>query len=98
MSTTQYPNLRHLLGSYLHQDYADEFPSADEAVRVFARREPPETVTATAAEISTLLSDTRFHTDASAQLTELDCYYDPTADGLSPDVWLKAVRDILLQE
>lgn len=98
MSNTHYPNLRHLLGSYLHQDYADEFSSADEAVRAFADREPPETVTAAAAEIDAILSDSRFQTDANARLAELDCSYDPTADGLSPAAWLKTVRGILKHE
>ncbi len=95
MTMSDYPALSHLLGSYLHQDFVDEFPTAMEAVRAFATGEPSESVRSAADEISTLLHDERFRSSPDSTLSGLGCYYDPKSEGLSIPDWLMQVRRVL---
>jgi hypothetical protein len=99
MNMTNYSGLKHLLGSYLHQDFVDEFPTAMDAVRAFASGEPSESVQAAANDITMLLADEKFLRSPDSVLFELGCYYDPRSEGMTAMEWLqqaqRALRTIL---
>jgi CdiI immunity protein len=95
ITMTDYPALSHLLGSYLHQDFGDEFSTAMDAVRAFAANEPADSVRSAADEISILLQDERFRSSPDSVLFALGSYYDPTSEGLSTPDWLRQVQEAL---
>jgi|SRR6516165_10711112 hypothetical protein len=95
MTMSSYLRLRHLLGSYLHQDFGDEFPTAMNAVRAFAGGEPPDSVRSAADDIDLLLTDERFRSSPGSVLFELGCYYDPESEGMSAVEWLRQVQHTL---
>ena len=87
------PNLLYLLGSYLHQDFLDEFKSSEDAIAAYIASEPPSDVKTASQEINTFLSllvylgrPTEFLTDVAG------CYYNPSADNLTLKEWLQRVQ------
>jgi hypothetical protein len=92
------PTLRHLLGAYLHQDWADEFPTVWEGVTAFMRDEPAM-VDPLRADVDTLLAEGRSE-DALRRLLVDECgigYWAP-GDGLSFSEWLAELRARLTQK
>ena len=96
MNTTDYPGARHLLGSYLHQDFAEEFPSAMAAVETFATKEPRATVESAVQDFAQLSAEEAFIDSPESKLFELGCFYDPRSEGLTPAEWIHCVRNVLL--
>lgn len=92
---TKYTGLSHLLGSYLHQDFLDEFPNAMDAVQAFASGEPPESVQEAANDIGNLLFDEEFRRSPDSVLFELGSYYDPRSEGISPAEWLRQAEQAM---
>ena len=90
-----YTALRHLLGSYLHQDFGLEFETAADAVRAFATSEPTSAVRAAADDIDLLLADAGFQASPSAVLLGLGCQYDPLSEGRTVAGWLRQVQQEL---
>ena len=89
-----YADLARLLGGYLHQDFPEEYGSADGAVRAFAE-DGPERVDGAAAEIGGLLDEDRSDADLAALLTRLGSCHRPESDGHTPRSWLAHVRELL---
>lgn len=97
MEFRAYPFLSHLLGSYLHQDWCDEFATIEEAVRTFVQGEGMDTASGAVQDIFALLMDSRFSQDPDWVLRSLGCYYDPTSAGITSRAWLVEVQRLLQQ-
>ncbi|MEK6274801.1 MAG: contact-dependent growth inhibition system immunity protein [Actinomycetota bacterium] len=91
----QYPNLRQVLGGYLHQDFDLDFESPDAALRDAAQGQGPQQVGGAVQEINELLASDL----ESRQLTEiverLTAGYSPVLDGWEIRDWLQHARTIL---
>jgi len=66
----RYPDLAHLLGAYLNQDFDLYGPTLADAVRVFCDDDPPENVAAVREDIARFLRD--HEADPDTALTALD--------------------------
>lgn len=96
MNDNAYTNLRHLFGSYLHQDWPDEFSTADDAVMAFIEREPKVAIQAACKELDEAIPlIAEMETPDQFLCDVLWCFYMPSADGLSTVEWLVNVRDML---
>ncbi|MDR0781275.1 MAG: hypothetical protein LBF16_11375 [Pseudomonadales bacterium] len=81
-----------LFGAYLHQDWADEFGSDDEAVQAMIDLELPETLVEASREIREMLSTQASDTELAAIMTdEVGCYFDPASKGQTYREWLGCV-------
>lgn len=86
------PALRHFLGAYLHQDWSDEFATADEAVDAFVHDEPGRATTL-GQEVSSLLASAPDEARLrKLVLDDLGSGYYPPGDGLTFQQWLRSVR------
>jgi hypothetical protein len=95
LKETDLRTLAQLLGSYIHQDWADEFESINRAVQAIMASEPPEMVAAGSREICELLAmETSEVRLAKIVTDELGCYYDPASAGETYREWL---GDVLKQ-
>jgi hypothetical protein len=85
--------LEQLLGSYFHQDWADEFDNNESALQAIMNSEPKDQLLAGANEIDELLGAT-LTSDALQEIlvNKLGCYFDPASVGLTCEWWLKQVR------
>jgi hypothetical protein len=90
-----FPSLTQFLGAYFHQDWVDEFPSAEAAIAAFVSGAPTESVRSACDELRRAVLLTRQGKAPQRFLNELACYYDPTADGLTVPDWLEQVREKL---
>jgi hypothetical protein len=96
MSEDKYKCLRHLLGSYLHQDWKLEFPTPCDAIAAFREKEPTECVQGACKELEEVIPFVERMQDADTFLwQDLWCYYSPKTDGLSVADWFRQVRDKL---
>lgn len=96
MSEDKYKNLRHLLGSYLHQDWMLEFQNPFDAIAAFREQEPTESVQAACRELEEVIPLVEGMQDAETFLWQvLSCYYSPRTDGLSVADWFRLVRNKL---
>src|SRR5436305_9716146 len=88
-------SLEDLLGSYLHQDFLDEFPTAMDAVRNFVSGVPLESVHAAPADIARLQADERFTRSPDSTLFDLGCSDNPRSEGMTMIEWLQQVQRAL---
>jgi hypothetical protein len=65
-----FPDLAHLLGAYLNQDFDLYGPSISDAVRAFCHDDPPEYVAAVRTDIGRFIAENSGDLDAA--LTALD--------------------------
>jgi hypothetical protein len=95
MTTHAYPALLQFFGGYLHQDWADEFSSPEQAIAAFINQEPVEARRAAQQELADLIPRVPSLEDPVRVLMDLGSYYDPTADGHTVAGWLEHVRATL---
>ena len=96
MSDTNYPNLRQMLGGYLHQDWRIEFSSANGAINAFKNQEPQAIILKVCDELNRVIPSIQQMRNPEKFLREeLWCDYDPLGDGLTVVAWLQEVRKIL---
>jgi hypothetical protein len=98
MSQNDYPQLRQLFGSYMHQDWSYEGREWPDLVRNFVQSETTVDPLAVAAEIERL--STEFPDDAALHnqvYSVFGCYYDPRPDLGGPNLreWLTQVGAFL---
>ncbi|WP_047249716.1 contact-dependent growth inhibition system immunity protein [Chromobacterium subtsugae] len=87
--------LGQLLGCYFHQDWTDEFDDDMSALRAIVESEPREKVKEGIGEIDELLKSPTSESELRGILTgEVGCYYDPSAEGMTYQQWLRRVREV----
>lgn len=93
-SEHEYPILRQLFGAYLHQDWHDDFETADEAVDAFFRDLAESQRSAARHELDDLIEGVaRLGPEEALRLLgELGCDYYPPGDGYSAAGWLEHLR------
>jgi hypothetical protein len=96
---SEHPNLRLLLGGYLHQDWGAEHSAPEDAVRLFGESEPAGTVRATIHELEALIRASNDSDDTVLWevLQEAGSYFDPRSSARSVRVWLTDVHRILTE-
>ncbi|UCV04242.1 contact-dependent growth inhibition system immunity protein [Dechloromonas denitrificans] len=93
MTSQKLNALEQLLGSYFHQDWAEEFDSDKSAIQAIIESEPKEQLLAGAHEIDELLGSSLTSDELGEVLiNKLGCYFDPATLGLTCEQWLKKVR------
>ena len=92
--TTLYPNLDEFFGTYFHQDWREDSPTAIEIVERYLAESPPEEVREAGKELSRLLAAATEDELADA-VHRLGSFYNPRADGLSYGEWLRQVYRLL---
>lgn len=97
MDIHNYPSLTHLLGSYLHQDWREEYRDTTEAVLAFIADEGLGTAAATSKEITALFGEPAFHQRPDSVLIDLGCCYNTGFTGQTPQQWLLDVQRLLEQ-
>ncbi len=88
-ATERYPETLQFLGGYLHQDWPEDYATADEAVRVAIAESDAKRLRGVERELPTLLRLPE--DDLRAVLAEL-CDYYPPGDGRSWRGWLEEVH------
>lgn len=94
MSTSlsrSYPDLAHLLGAYLNQDFDIYGPNLEDAVRAFVADDPPEYVAATRADIARFLHDHAGNIDAALDALEADRAQEPDMSAHDYLLWIDRV-------
>lgn len=91
----RFPNLHGLCGSYFHQDWGADDPTADAVVCRYVRDADPPEIQQVAAEIDDFLGIEMTEEERRGVLDMFNCGYYPPGDGLSYSEWLTQVRDIL---
>lgn len=85
-----------LFGSYLHQDWVEEFGNDVAAVLAMAESEPKEALAAASSEIRGLLSSDLSDAElANIMTNEVGCYFDPGSKGKTYHEWLGEVLERL---
>lgn len=85
-----------LFGSYLHQDWVEEFDTDVAAVQAMADSEPKEVLAAASNEIRGLLSSDLSDAELGVIMTdEVGCYFDPGSKGQTYHEWLGEVLERL---
>ena len=96
--STDFPELTQFLGGYLHEDWVDDYETADEAVFHFLSVARVEQVSAAKRELDAFM---KLNLDdaslAEALSLDLGCSYYPPGDGLSCREWLSTVQALLTQ-
>lgn len=88
--------LGQLFGSYLHQDWVEEFDTDTMAVQAMTESEPKEALAAASDQIRNLLSSDLGETDLATVMTdEVGCYFDPASKGQTYREWLGTVLEQL---
>ena len=90
-----YPALWHLLGAYLHQDWASDYTSPMEAASDFMEGEPflsPRL----AEEIDRLLASTRTAQDVETAIISLGSFFVPSRRGTDAREWLRTLQSSAL--
>lgn len=91
---TNYPNLDEFFGTYFHQDWLGDAPTATGIVKNYLAEWPAKEVVEANAELTRLLAVTET-TELALVLRQFGCYYNPSADGLSCREWLEQVSKML---
>lgn len=86
-----YPALWQFLGSYLHQDWRDEYATPDEALMDFVAGEPAS-VPQLVADIDKALETAKDDDEAEHLLISLGSFYVPSRSGESARAWLQHLR------
>ncbi len=87
----RYPDLGHLLGAYLNQDYVIYGPTLEAAVRAFVADDPPEHGAAVRADIARFLRDNSRDVDAALEALDSDRAQPPDMSGRDYLLWLDRV-------
>jgi hypothetical protein len=86
------------MGSYLHQDWANEFASLGVAIQAFIEGEPADVVEGAHRDVVEALSIVATVDDPDAFLAAtLMCDYRPAGDGMTVSQWLDRVRIQLMR-
>jgi hypothetical protein len=98
MTEQQFPALAKFCGAYFHQDWDLEAPDALGVIRNYLKDESISEVQQTIQEIELLLS-LKLEPEPFKNLLEsdLNCYYNPAAYGISHSDWLLWVQISLKQ-
>ena len=81
------------MGCYFHQDWLDEFGSYDSVIRSIIESEPVEKIESGMEEIDYLLASDWGEGQLKVILIDqLGCYFDPAADGMTYEFWLKKLH------
>lgn len=81
-----------LFGTYLHQDWADEFDDDVDAVSAMLASEPQESILEASLEIKSLLAKEMNQEElALIMMDQIGCYFDPASKGQSYREWLSSV-------
>jgi len=84
--------LRHLFERYFHQDAFLDDPDWEAIVQRFQREVPGRGLAAVREALDALLSGGSSEDELADLLDDANCMYDPSADGLTVEAWLRAVR------
>jgi hypothetical protein len=87
----RYPDLGHLIGAYLNQDYVIYGPTLEAAVRAFMADDPPEHGAAVRADIVRFLHDNAHDVDAALDALDSDRAQPPDMSGRDYLLWLDGV-------
>lgn len=97
MKYEKFEALKQFLSGYFHEDWALEAVTPDDVVMQYLATHPTNIrIQCLAAQINQYVDSK--HDDATIEhglFEELGCYYLPSADGMSPRVWLLHVADLL---
>jgi hypothetical protein len=91
MNANRFPALTQFLGTYFHQDFLEDYATADDAITAFITGEPKSYVLAVMHEMERLVLLVKADNAADKRLLELGCYYNAQADGLLAEQWLDRV-------
>ena len=97
MSDT-FPNLQGFCGSYFHQDWGLDDPTAEAVVDRYICDATPEEVQQLASEIATFLRLEMSEKERAAVLDGFGCGYYPPGDGVSYSEWPRQVHKLLIGE
>jgi hypothetical protein len=86
-----YPDLAHLFGAYLNQDYDIYGPTLEDAVRAFVADDPPECVMATRLDIARFLHDHPDDADAALDALDAGRSQEPEMSGRDYLLWLDRI-------
>jgi len=93
----QFPALFQLFGGYFHQDWREEYTSADDALAAFKNEAPIGALHDALVEIDEVMSLQLDDPDLGRLLTDgLASNYMPHTDGLSNTQWFVHLRNVLL--
>lgn len=91
------PALKQVLGGYLHEDFAEEFGSADEALRSAAKDQGAGQVIDALAELDALLRSSFTDEQLTDLIEGLTTGYSPVLDGWEIRSWLEHVQTLLAE-
>lgn len=84
-----------IFGSYLHQDWADEFGNEPEAIKAMIEGEARERIDEASREIAALLHSSLTEDELREIMTgHVGCYFEPSSRRMSYRQWLS---DVLVQ-
>ena len=90
--------LHQLLSGYLHQDWPEEFDTDVSALRAAVESEPKEMVLEAVEDIDAVLGASLSEDDLRKLVVRtLGCYFEPAAEGITYDQWLRRVRNIFTE-
>ncbi len=93
--TTPYPHLDEFFGTYFHQDWREDSPTAVGIVERYLAEWPTDEVREAAKELGQLLAAAATEDELAGVLQRLGSFYNPRADGLSYGEWLNQVYRLL---
>ena len=93
--TTHYPNLDEFFGTYFHQDWREDSPTALGIIERYLAEWPPEEIREAAKELDRLLVEAPTEDEFADKVRRLGCFYNPRADGSSYGEWLRQVYQLL---
>jgi len=97
MNIEDHDELTNFFSSYFHEDWRCEAETTEQIVQIYLRTALPAEVARLRAAI-TAYAENEPDNEALEEklLSELRCYYLPSADGLMAKDWLMGVADLLL--
>lgn len=99
MSTTDFPMLEMLFGTYFHEDWSLDYPDVDAVLQRFLGDVSSSELETTVSELIRLLEQ-NMDDRALAWFMQwkLQCTYDPSPDGQSNREWLNSIVHIFRRE
>ncbi|WP_122283944.1 contact-dependent growth inhibition system immunity protein [Pseudomonas syringae group genomosp. 3] len=89
---TKYTILSQLLGSYFHQDWAEEFSDSTRALNEIISCEPADTLKNSLTEIDQLLELKLTEEDYRDIMTStIGCYFEPSSEKTNYSEWLSKI-------
>jgi len=87
-----YPNLNALFSGHFHQDWEEQSLPPDEILRRYLADASLHALSLALAELTVLLSHSREERSLRSALLSLGCFYNPRADGMTFDGWLRRLQ------